>query len=106
MAEKTNEQQQDLSEILRIRREKLSTLQQEGRDPFQETKYVVSRHAQEIKDQFEQLEGSQVSVAGRLMSQARAGAISQSRPAARPIRSWAANSTSRPIAAENQPCRK
>ena len=76
MAEKTNEQQQDLSEILRIRREKLSTLQQEGRDPFQETKYVVSRHAQEIKDQFEQLEGSQVSVAGRLMSKRGMGKVS------------------------------
>ena len=76
MAEKTNEQQQDLSEILRIRREKLRTLQQEGRDPFQETKYVVSRHAQEIKDQFEQLEGSQVSVAGRLMSKRGMGKVS------------------------------
>ena len=76
MAEKTNEQQQDLSEILRIRREKLSALQQEGRDPFQETKYVVSRHAQEIKDQFEQLEGSQVSVAGRLMSKRGMGKVS------------------------------
>ena len=76
MAEKTNEQQQDLSEILRIRREKLSTLQQEGRDPFQETKYVVSHHAQEIKDQFEQLEGNQVSVAGRLMSKRGMGKVS------------------------------
>jgi len=76
MAEKTNEQQQDLSEILRIRREKLSALQQEGRDPFQETKYVVSHHAQEIKDQFEQLEGNQVSVAGRLMSKRGMGKVS------------------------------
>ncbi len=76
MAEKTNEQQQNLSEILRIRREKLSALQQEGRDPFQETKYVVSHHAQEIKDQFEQLEGNQVSVAGRLMSKRGMGKVS------------------------------
>ena len=76
MAEKTNEQQQNLSEILRIRREKLSALQQEGRDPFQETKYVVSHHAQEIKDQFEQLEGNQVSIAGRLMSKRGMGKVS------------------------------
>ena len=55
MAEKNNapEVQQDLSEILRVRREKLSTLQGEGRDPFQQTKFAVSRRAQEIKDNFE-----------------------------------------------------
>ena len=52
MAEQTNtmnqEVQQDLSEILRVRREKLRTLQEEGRDPFQVTKFEVSHHAQEI----------------------------------------------------------
>ena len=58
MDERTNsqEQAQDLSEILRVRREKLSNLQNEGRDPFQETKFVVSYHAQEIKDSFDALE--------------------------------------------------
>ncbi len=78
MAEKTNagDQQQDLSEILRIRREKLSALQEEGRDPFQETKYTVSHHAQEIKDQFEDLENSEVTVAGRLMSKRGMGKVS------------------------------
>ena len=63
MAEKINNGEQDLSEILRVRREKLSALQEEGRDPFQETKYTVSRHAQEIKDRFEELENSEVTVA-------------------------------------------
>ncbi len=78
MAEKTNagDQQQDLSEILRIRREKLSALQEEGRDPFQETKYTVSHHAQEIKDRFEDLENSEVTVAGRLMSKRGMGKVS------------------------------
>ncbi len=78
MAEKTNagDQQQDLSEILRIRREKLSALQEEGRDPFQETKYTVSHHAQEIKDRFEELENSGVTVAGRLMSKRGMGKVS------------------------------
>ena len=59
MAEQTNannqEVQQDLSEILKVRREKLRTLQEEGRDPFQQTKFVVSHHAQEIKDNFDEL---------------------------------------------------
>ena len=76
MAEKTNEQQQDLSEILRIRREKLSALREEGRDPFQETRFAVSHHAQEIKDRFEELENSAVTVAGRLMSKRGMGKVS------------------------------
>jgi len=78
MSEKNNapDQQQDLSEILRIRREKLAALQSEGRDPFQETKFVVTRHAQEIKDNFDALEGSGVSIAGRLMSKRGMGKVS------------------------------
>ena len=68
--------QQDLSEILRIRREKLSTLQGEGRDPFRETKFAVSHHAQEIKDSFDALEGSAVAIAGRLMSKRGMGKVS------------------------------
>ncbi len=70
------EVQEDLSEILRVRREKLSALQGEGRDPFQETKFVVSHHAQEIKDQFDALEGSEVTIAGRLMSKRGMGKVS------------------------------
>ena len=80
MAEKTaaqdGGQQQDLSEILRVRREKLAALQSEGRDPFQETKFVVSHHAQEIKDRFDQLENSAVTIAGRLMSKRGMGKVS------------------------------
>ena len=72
----TNEVQQDLSEILKIRREKLAGLQSEGRDPFQETKFVVSHHAQEIKDSFDALEGSAVTIAGRLMSKRGMGKVS------------------------------
>ena len=79
MAENTNhreEAQQDLSEILRVRREKLKNLQDEDRDPFQETKFVVSHHAQEIKDDFDALEGSPVTIAGRLMSKRGMGKVS------------------------------
>ena len=78
MAEKmnTNEVQQDLSEILKVRREKLAGLQSEGRDPFQETKFVVSHHAQEIKNNFDVLENTEVTVAGRLMSKRGMGKVS------------------------------
>ena len=73
MAEKNSvPEQQDISEILRVRREKLSALQSEGRDPFQETKFTVSHHTQEIKDQFDALEGTEVTIAGRLMSRSQA----------------------------------
>ena len=79
MAEKNNApggEAQELSEILQVRREKLSGLQSEGRDPFQETKFVVSRHAQEIKDNFDELEGSEITIAGRLMSKRGMGKVS------------------------------
>ena len=66
-------QEQDLNELLQIRRDKLSQLQQESQDPFQLTKYDVDHHAVEIKEQFAHLEpeeesGVTVSVAGRMMS--------------------------------------
>ena len=66
-------QEQDLNELLQIRRDKLSQLQQEGQDPFQLTKYDVDHHAAEIKEQFAHLEpeeesGVTVCVAGRMMS--------------------------------------
>ncbi len=77
MAEKNSVlEQQDISEILRVRREKLSALQSEGRDPFQETKFTVSHHTQEIKDQFDALEGTEVTIAGRLMSKRGMGKVS------------------------------
>ncbi len=58
----------ELSDILKIRREKLAALCEEGKDPFEITKYDQSHHAGEIKDNFDALEGQTVSVAGRLMS--------------------------------------
>ena len=77
MAEKNSvPEQQDINEILRVRREKLSALQSEGRDPFQETKFTVSHHTQEIKDQFDALEGTEVTIAGRLMSKRGMGKVS------------------------------
>ena len=59
---------QDLNEILRVRREKLDELQSNGKDPFQITKYDVTHHSADIKDNFDELEGKSVSVAGRMMS--------------------------------------
>ncbi len=58
----------DLGQLLKIRREKLAQLQAEGHDPFQITKFDVTHHSTQIKDDFDKLEGSRVSVAGRLMS--------------------------------------
>ena len=63
-----NGQEQDLNQLRKVRREKLAELQQNGRDPFVITKYDQTHHSQEIKDNFEELEGKQVSIAGRMMS--------------------------------------
>ena len=71
----TNEQQ-ELGELLQIRRDKLKALQDEGRDPFQITKFDVTHHAQDIKDNFDALEGTPVRVAGRLMSKRGMGKVS------------------------------
>lgn len=60
-------QEQDIGQLLKVRREKLSALQEAGRDPFRITKYEATHHSQEIKDNFEALEGTAVSVAGRVM---------------------------------------
>jgi len=68
--------EQDLSEILKVRRDKLAALRAEGRDPFKETSFDVTHHAQEIKDNFDALEGSAVRVAGRLMSKRGMGKVS------------------------------
>ena len=80
MADETNrnvtEQPQDMGELLRIRRDKLKALQDEGRDPFTITKFDVTHHTQDIKDDFDALEGKPVSVAGRLMSKRGMGKVS------------------------------
>ncbi len=69
MADTQNKQQeQDINQLLKVRREKLAALQEAGKDPFQITKYDVTHHSQEITDHFDTLEGSAVSVAGRVMS--------------------------------------
>ena len=60
--------QQDLNELLRVRREKLAQLQADGKDPFQITKYDVTHHSTEIKDNFDTMEGKTVRIAGRVMS--------------------------------------
>lgn len=62
------QQVQDINQLLKVRREKLAALQEAGKDPFQITKYDVTHHSQEIKDNFEELEGKSVSIAGRIMS--------------------------------------
>ena len=63
-----NGQEQDLNQLRKVRREKLAELQQSGKDPFVITKYDQTHHSQEIKDNFEELEGKHVSIAGRMMS--------------------------------------
>ena len=60
--------EQDIHQLLKVRREKLAALQENGKDPFQITKFDVTHHSVEIKDNFDALEGSTVSVAGRIMS--------------------------------------
>ena len=71
MAETQNKnqqnQEQDLNQILKARRDKLANLQAAGKDPFVITKYEQTHHSQEIKDNFEALEGQSVSIAGRIM---------------------------------------
>ena len=72
----TNAPEQDLSEILKVRREKLAQLQAEGMDPFTITRFVSTTTAQEIKDHFDEMEGKPVSIAGRLMSKRGMGKVS------------------------------
>ncbi len=61
------QQNQDVNQLLKVRREKLQELQQNGKDPFRITKYDVTHHSQEIKDQFDALENTEVTIAGRMM---------------------------------------
>ena len=67
MAEQKNVQQQDINQLLKVRREKLAELQENGKDPFKITKFDVTHHSIEIKDHFEELEGKTVTIAGRMM---------------------------------------
>ena len=66
--EKNMQPEQDLSELLQIRRDKLAALQERGKDPFQITKYDVTHHSTDVKDSYADLEGKTVRVAGRMMS--------------------------------------
>ena len=73
MSDQTNQQQPvqtepSLSELLQIRRDKLTELQKAGKDPFAITRYDVTHHSNEVKENFEQMEGQTVRLAGRLMS--------------------------------------
>jgi len=68
VAEQKNVQEQDINQLRKVRREKLADLQANGKDPFQIMTYDVSHHSADIKENFEQLEGQDVSLAGRIMS--------------------------------------
>ncbi len=63
-----NIQEQDINQLLKVRREKLANLQEAGKDPFQITKYDVTHHSKDIKDNYSELEGKTVRIAGRIMS--------------------------------------
>lgn len=68
MAGEKNVQAQDINQLLKVRRDKLKDLQDNGKNPFVITRYDVTHHSQEVKDNFETLEGQSVSLAGRVMS--------------------------------------
>ena len=59
--------QEDLNHVLQARRDKLAELQESGKDPFQITKYDQTHHSTEVKEHYQELEGREVSVAGRMM---------------------------------------
>ena len=65
--QKKPQKEQDVNQLLKVRREKLANLQAEGKDPFVITKYDVTHHSMEIKDNYDALEGKEVSVAGRMI---------------------------------------
>ena len=65
--QKSNQTEQDLNHVLKARRDKLAELQADGKDPFQITKYDVTAHSMDIKEHYEEWEGKEVSIAGRLM---------------------------------------
>ena len=63
-----NREEQELNHLLKVRREKLTELCESGRDPFKVTKYDVTAHSMEVKEHYEEMEGKEVSLAGRMMS--------------------------------------
>ena len=65
---KANAQEPDLHQLLKVRREKLAELQAEGKDPFRITKYDVTVHSTDVKEQYAEYEGKEVTIAGRMMS--------------------------------------
>lgn len=67
MAEQKNVQEQDINQLLKVRREKLAELQENGKDPFQITKFDVTHHSMDVKENYDELEGKSVTVAGRMM---------------------------------------
>ena len=67
MGQNNQSPEQDLNQLLKVRHEKLKDLQDNGKDPFQITKYEVTNHSQEVKDNYDTLEGQTVSIAGRMM---------------------------------------
>ena len=67
MTEQNKTVQQDVGHLLKVRRDKLSELQEAGKDPFQIRKYDVTAHSTDIKEQYEQWEGKEASIAGRMM---------------------------------------
>ena len=74
--QKKQNQEPDLNQLLKVRREKLAELQAAGKDPFQITKYDVTIHSADIKEQYEEWEGKEVSIAGRMMSKRAMGKAS------------------------------
>ena len=66
--QQNNGQEQDINKLRKVRREKLAELQANGQDPFQITKFDVTHHSKEVKDNFEEFEGKTVVLAGRMMS--------------------------------------
>ena len=68
LAEQNNQQKtQDINQLLKVRHEKLADLQANNKNPFEITKYDVSHHSQEIKDNYGELEEKEVTIAGRMM---------------------------------------
>ena len=67
MAEQNNNQQQDVNQLLKVRYDKLHELQENGKDPFVITEYDVTNHSTDVKEHFEEMEGKEVSLAGRMM---------------------------------------
>lgn len=66
--QQNRKEEQDLNQLLKVRREKLAELQENGKDPFQITKFDVTAHSTDVKDNFEAMDGKEVTLAGRMMS--------------------------------------